>query len=447
MSALQKLAQGAGVLRDDLRGLLNSDLVALRNRWCIDMSGTDEQVQRTVAANLRELIHKLEPPRVYDDPSPDAKRAQFLDVIKVCFNLKTHPGFEGEDLTGRQIWLAKEWAEDARVSKATSGRWLKKAIGQMEQEMLKPGYEPTTAALNTVDLHDLFEPIIGGSKSLDADAQGENVATDGSKKQWPRPRWIALTAVGAVVVLTGAYEIAKYELSASMPHPSVSSSANTESNTGGSPPIAVTAQLTTTFLDGDGVWVFPPTIGANPLEVIAGIASQITSSAPGLGGKLVSPGIFRITFDNTSPYAVTINSLRPAITSRTPPAAGILVTLGGQGTEILGQLGFNLDAAVPYAQEVGSDGKLTGTSFFKTQSIRLVPGEQDEIDLTAVTVQADYTFKLELGVSFDGHLGTFDFDGPNDKPFEITGKAAHYESKIENGVNPSNPAEVLYATP
>src|SRR5258708_3153974 len=141
VSALQKLAQGTGVLRDDLKESLDSELIVLRNRWHIDTSGTDEQIQRAVAANLRELIGKLTPPRVYNDLSPDVKREQFLDVVKVCFNLKTHPGFDGEDLTGRQIWLAKEWTEDARASKATSGRWLKKAIGQMEQEMLKPGYE------------------------------------------------------------------------------------------------------------------------------------------------------------------------------------------------------------------------------------------------------------------------------------------------------------------
>lgn len=449
-AALERLTRGYGLYRKDLIEALQGDLSVLQRFWEIDLDHGRGIARDRIVAKLYEHLAKIEPSESRKGLSADQRGRQYRFNVLVCFNAADEsrlPKLKDMLLGERREWLEKEARPPYKIKARTGRRNLDHAIEQIAKQIIDADAlaTPETEADSNASTADRTEEEVAENAVPEAD---DTEPADDPKKQWPRPRWIAVTAVGAIVVLAGAYEVANYASSAAnVPSPRASSSANSGSSMSGAPPIALTAQLTTTYLDGDGVWVFPPTIGTNPLKVIAGIAPQITSSAPGIGGKLVSPGIFRITLDNTSAYMATINSMRPVITGRNPLATGILVTLGGQGTETVGDLGFDLDSTAPYAEQVDSSGKLTGTSFFRHQNIRMAAGDQDTIDLTTIAVQADYTFKLEVSVSVNGRLWTFDLNGPNGKPFEVTGRAAHYESRIENGVNPLNPAEVQYATP
>lgn len=448
-AALERLTHGYGLYRKDLIDALQSDLNVLQRFWEIDLNRGRDIARAGVAAKLHEYLAEIEPSESRKVRDVEQRKRQYRFNALVCFNAveaSRFPKLKDMLLGERREWLETKARPPYQINERTGRRNLDHAIEQIAKRMIEAGPpaipEPESDSNVTIADHAGEAP-----EAAESDESNTERASD-PKKPWPRHRRIALTAISAAVALAGAYEIANYASSAtSSPSSPASSSANSGSSANAPSPIAITAQLTTTYLDGDGTWVFPPTIGANPLQVITNIAPKITSAAPGIGGKLVSPAVFRINFDNTSPYTVAINSMRPVVTSHTPPASGILVTLGGQGTEILGQLGFNLDMAAPYAQEVDAGGKLTAVSFFKAHYIKLIPGDQDEIDLTAVTTQADYTFKLELGVSVDGNLRTLDFNGPNGKPFEVTSKAAKYQSRISNGINPYNPAQVLYATP
>jgi hypothetical protein len=254
-------------------------------------------------------------------------------------------------------------------------------------------------------------------------------------------RRAVIASLSIAAASLGSYGIASH---LSSPTPQQGSQASLAAR---SSPVAFTAEYMASFLDGDGTWVLPTSIGSNPLAVVSGIAPQISALAPGMGGKVVSPAKFRMTLDDVSRYSVTVVSMRARILQRSPDATGILVQLGGQGAVSVGEAGIDLDSAAPYAEEVGDSGRLTGASYFASQVVQIDPAAQYTIDLTVTASKADYLFELELDLVVDGRPETWDYRGPGGKPFQVTGRAPSYKSTIENNVDPTNEAKLGYATP
>jgi hypothetical protein len=257
-----------------------------------------------------------------------------------------------------------------------------------------------------------------------------------------RRRWAVIASVSIAAASLGSYEIANHLWPSSARQQGSHASLAARSS-----PVTVTAEYMASFLDGDGTWVLPTSIGSNPLAVASGIAPQISALAPGLGGKVVSPAKFRITLDNVSQYSVTIVSIRAHILQQFPDATGILVSLGGQGAVGVGETGIDLDSRAPYAEEIGDSGNLTGISYFASHVIQVDPTAQYTIDLTVTASKADYLFELEVDLVVDGHPETWDYQGPGGKSFQVTGRAPSYTSTIENNVDATNPTRLGYATP
>jgi hypothetical protein len=160
--ALQKLARGTGVQREDLLEALAGELGELRRCWGVNLkpsADTDrgralELARRTVVTNLDIHIRALKPPKLVPP-------RRYVHTVLVSFNIQVdtmHGNLKESDLSARRDWLARDAPAALRVSIRTSARYLEDAIGQIEQQILDSGYELQVAS-EPVDSDEAEEPI------------------------------------------------------------------------------------------------------------------------------------------------------------------------------------------------------------------------------------------------------------------------------------------------
>lgn len=142
--ALQQLSNGEGVQRPDLFEQLHPGglFSELQRCWSINLGNGDRFAKRVVVANLESHIAFLKPVRSTLELTAKEKDDLYRLIVSVCFNTRASQGFDGTDLSARQEWLADVARGKAAVSKSTSGRYLRNAIEQIEEQILRSGYEP-----------------------------------------------------------------------------------------------------------------------------------------------------------------------------------------------------------------------------------------------------------------------------------------------------------------
>lgn len=147
--ALQQLSSGEGVQRLDLFEELHpgGQFSELQRCWNINLGNGAEFARKSVAANLESHIAFLTPAKSTMEATAKEKADLYRWVIRACLNTGAFPELRGMDLSARQNWLADDARGKLRPSKATSGRWLRNAFNQIEEQILKSGYKPIEVSL------------------------------------------------------------------------------------------------------------------------------------------------------------------------------------------------------------------------------------------------------------------------------------------------------------
>ena len=126
------------------------------------------------------------------------------------------------------------------------------------------------------------------------------------------------------------------------------------------------------------------------------------------------------------------------------PLAGTIFYSPTAGADPVARMGFNLDLPDPIAQKA-SGGFVSPQPYFETTTISLAPGEQQVVDMIAVTERhfCRYTFILKV---LDGHTISTETLDDNGKPFQVSAAGgdsssplfSHYRSVYVGGVATPN---------
>jgi hypothetical protein len=145
--ALQELAQGAGVQREDLLEALQGELIEIQRCWGVNIRNGLRTAQVIIMVNLREHVRQITPRPSRQEISAGIRRDQYRQAVLVSFNALDAPQFEDvkkNDLMDRRKWLAINAGGLPVMSISTSQRDLSHAIDQIEQQILA-GNEPVSA--------------------------------------------------------------------------------------------------------------------------------------------------------------------------------------------------------------------------------------------------------------------------------------------------------------
>jgi hypothetical protein len=135
----------------------------------------------------------------------------------------------------------------------------------------------------------------------------------------------------------------------------------------------------------------------------------------------------RLVLENRSGGSIPITGMRALIVSRARPLSGTLVTVPPQADTPVVQMGMDLDSRDPIAREVGKMSELGRPYFSRTQPS--VEGEAKPFEIVVYAQAAYYRWKLAIdaGVGAEARRVIVTNNG---QPFESTGPAARYATRI-----------------
>lgn len=394
--ALQKLTQGLGVARTDLLDALDDELGVLRPYWGQNLErldgGDKVKAQRlariAITANLSMHINRLRPPQ--GRPKEDYDRA-----VQVGFNV-LHKGvyvaLKGLDLTRRLAWLENRAPESDRVPSRTSRSYIRRAIDQIEKQLLEADYKP-------VIVDDQAIEASGGSPGVIQASTDESVANaaegETSVGRKVTRRTIALVAAASLALsLGGALGLPKLLGNSGDPSGQPALGASPVPAPTASPPVLVKSVTGMRSREGDDNFVVPDTLHmtASELERFNGFFPKTKEFSPWYaehGGVPIHLGLTTITLQGNAKGKVRITDMK-AIKDCRSPFNGThfqAFTQGAPNDTI--KLGINLDTPDPGVQEmvftVAHDLEPVGENYFLLKTIDLAPGEVQTLTIGART--------------------------------------------------------------
>jgi hypothetical protein len=435
--ALQKLTDGLGVQRDDLKEVLAGKLALLRDCWSINLRADISVVRRAVTLNLAEHIQRLEPtdrgPR--SELSSDQHARNYRRVVIVNFNLvgkQDEAGLAKMVLMARRGWLASTGRESFRVSTSTSQRYLEHAIDQIEDQ-IREGYEPIESASESDDrLEQDFAEIFATTTVNPADQvtsldgmrisnqveDSTNHADDApavpvSRRVRQGVRWLWRDRKGLVVV-SGVVVAVAISLVVWLA-PGGQGSSNKAIDTPTSTPAVSSPYLTTTAtadFGGDGYSV----VFADKNAALPFVAQNRSGSAGGVGNGItdvfdreLSAGAYaagseelNVSLKNKSTSELEITNIELVNFKHDPIPLGAMFENPGEQNEA-GSVGFVLDqtGAVPLTYDSGTG--TFGSSYFRAKpSIAVPPDGLTSLQINFLAQAGAYSFSIVLDYTVNG---------------------------------------------
>lgn len=212
-AALNKLADGRGIWRDDLRDLLDGELRGLKDTLRIEPDIRGSELRDRLRQHLISEIDQTTEPRPYGGMTTEDNRRRYLAVVKYCFNLTDNPKLREMELASRFRWLANEWKVTNRPSDSTVRRYLRGAIEQMASTISAPDYVPSLR--RSLPFGPTAEPELDAqeqAQTSEAPAQSEerdHTPSAHHKKPSPLEHWLKGGRASKPVLITaGALSLA-----------------------------------------------------------------------------------------------------------------------------------------------------------------------------------------------------------------------------------------------